>query len=330
MQNIENNMCDFTKEENDIKKSTELEKLEPFQLGDEWANGSFGQIYLVDTPTGQICVKRVPELLEHVNRELEICMILAPENHPNIVKFLGYWIENTTPSILYLVMEFVPETLRSVLSSLADEKMRMKTDRMITLMRQLSHALNHLEKIGLMHRDIKPENILLNLSTNKLVLADFGSAKFIKKSKANTTYVCTRFYRAPCLILNRDIYSTPVDIWSFGCVLAEFAYGCPLFTGETSIDVMAKIIKIRGMITVDDIAHMPTQYPQNIDLDGVGLIAKPWCKVFTIKIKEKRINTSYGEFYEKILDACLQWNPLKRILARDLDNDIIWKKNCNF
>ena len=326
MQNVEKIMCDFTKEENVIKK---LEKIEPFELGDEWARGSFGQIYVVDTPTGQICVKRVPEMIDHVNRELEICMILAPENHPNIVQFLGYWIENTIPSILYLVMEFVPETLRSVLDQLNDQKMRMKTDRMISLMRQLSHSLNHLEKIGLMHRDIKPENILVNLSTNKLVLADFGSAKFIIKDKPNATYVCTRFYRAPCLILGRDIYSSSIDIWSFGCVLAEFAYGRPLFTGDSQIDVMSKIIRIRGMVTVDDIAHMPVQYPQNIDPVGVGLncIVKPWSNVFTIKIKEKRINTSYGEFYEKILDACLQWNPLKRILASNLDTDIIWKKN---
>ena len=69
-----------------------------------------------------------------------------------------------------------------------------------------------------MHRDIKPDNILVDVCNNRLVLADFGSAKFVKEGESHATYMCTRFYRAPCLILDRDMYSTSIDIWSFGCL----------------------------------------------------------------------------------------------------------------
>jgi len=296
-------------------KEKKLELYIPVMLSDqEWKSGAFGKVYVVDTPTGKIAVKSVLDLEGHVNRELETCKRLTSENHPNIVQLLGYWIENTT---LFLVMEFMPETLNSLLERLLLGKMRMKMCLMNELMLQLACSLEHLEKIRLMHRDIKPDNILVDVHANRLVLADFGSAKFVKHGETHATYMCTRFYRAPCLILDRDMYSTLIDIWSFGCVLAEFAYGRPLFTGSTQTDVLSRIIRIRGMVTVDDIAQMPTSHPENIEI-GQVCTSKPWYKVFTRRDNDKRINTSYGEKYENILDACLQWNPLKRISASTL------------
>jgi serine/threonine protein kinase len=306
-----------------VEEKHPFEQFTPLVLGEVWASGAFGSVHVVDTPTGRIAVKSVPELEGHMNRELDTCIQLASKNHPNIVKLFGYWIDK---SVLYLIMEFMPQTLCSVLDRLAVEKMRMKTDRMKNLMFQLSRALEYLEQIQLMHRDLKPDNILLSANANELRLADFGSAKFVEQSKSNTTYVCTRFYRAPCLILDRNMYSTSVDIWSFGCILGEFAYGRPLFTGDTQVDVMARIIRIRGMLTVDDIAGMPTNFPETIDMVGIGTLstAKPWCKVFTRKLKDKIVNTSYGEKYEQVLDCCLKWNPLSRISAHDLCTHSCW------
>jgi serine/threonine protein kinase len=316
-----NNTTDIVVPSTDLSY-VKFEQCAPIALGEEWSCGAFGSVHVVDTPTGKIAVKRVPELLGHINRELDTCTRLASDNHPNIVQLLGFWTENMTPDkrCLYLVMEFMPETLGNVLERLVLNKMRMKQCKMNAMMGQLASALDHLEQINLMHRDLKPDNILVNVDTNRVVLADFGSAKFIEEGQPNVTYVCTRFYRAPCLILGRDIYSTSVDIWSFGCVLAEFAYGSPLFRGDDQIDVMARIIKIRGMMTLDDIAHMPTHCPETIEMDGIGLRCNviPWSKVFTKRLGDKRVNTSYGENYEHILDDCLQWNPLNRISAYDL------------
>lgn len=309
------------------KDTHHFEQFTPLLLGEVWASGAFGSVHVVETPSGRIAVKSVPEMEGHVNRELDTCIQLASKNHPNIVKLFGYWIDKT---VLYIIMDFMPQTLSSVLDHLSEEKMRMKTDRMKGLMWQLSSALEYLEQIQLMHRDLKPDNILLNANANELRLADFGSAKFVEKGKSSTTYVCTRFYRAPCLILNRDMYSTSIDIWSFGCILGEFAYGRPLFTGDTQIDVMARMIRIRGMLTVHDIAGMPTRFPETIDMVGVGIrcTPKPWCKVFTVKLKDKIVNTSYGEKYEDVLNSCLKWNPLSRISAHDLYRHPCWEINC--
>jgi serine/threonine protein kinase len=42
------------------------------------------------------------------------------------------------------------------------------------------------------HRDLKPENILIDPSSHVLKIADFGSAKQLKKGAANVTYICSR------------------------------------------------------------------------------------------------------------------------------------------
>ena len=48
------------------------------------------------------------------------------------------------------------------------------------------------------------------------------------------TYIQSRFYRSPEVILGLP-YSMPIDMWSFGCILAELYTGYPLFPGKDLI-----------------------------------------------------------------------------------------------
>lgn len=41
-------------------------------------------------------------------------------------------------------------------------------------------------------------------------------------------------------------YSTPVDIWSIGCIFAELINKEPLFPGKGEIDQISKIFKLLG------------------------------------------------------------------------------------
>ena len=45
------------------------------------------------------------------------------------------------------------------------------------------------------------------------------------------TYIQSRFYRAPEIILGIP-YTSAIDMWSLGCILAELNSGYPLFPGE--------------------------------------------------------------------------------------------------
>ncbi len=42
--------------------------------------------------------------------------------------------------------------------------------------------------------------------------------------------MCHRFYRCPEVILGLQ-YGCEIDMWSFGCILAELYTGYPLFPG---------------------------------------------------------------------------------------------------
>ena len=68
-------------------------------------------------------------------------------------------------------------------------------------------------------------SLQVNPHTHQLKLCDFGSAKVLVKGEPNISYICSRYYRAPELIFGATEYTTAIDIWSAGCVLAELLLG---------------------------------------------------------------------------------------------------------
>ncbi|KPA85646.1 putative protein kinase [Leptomonas pyrrhocoris] len=115
---------------------------------------------------------------------------------------------------------------------------------------QLARALAFMHAHHVCHRDIKPANVLVDPDTGRLQLCDFGSAKEIlyPTKEKNVSYICSRYYRAPELLFGALHYGCEVDMWSFGCILAELLResGRPLFRGCTSVDQMAEIFKVMG------------------------------------------------------------------------------------
>ena len=45
------------------------------------------------------------------------------------------------------------------------------------------------------------------------------------KGEPNISYICSRYYRAPELIFGATEYTTAIDMWSTGCVMAELLLG---------------------------------------------------------------------------------------------------------
>lgn len=95
-----------------------------------------------------------------------------------------------------------------------------------------------------LYRDIKPHNLLVDPVRHILKLCDFGSAKAFVKGEPNVAYICSRFYRAPELILGATDYTTAIDVWSAGCVFAELLTGHPIFPGISGVDQLVEIIKV--------------------------------------------------------------------------------------
>lgn len=53
-----------------------------------------------------------------------------------------------------------------------------------------------------------------------------GSGRLVQvKGEPNISYICSRYYRAPELIFGATEYTSAIDIWSMGCVMAELLLG---------------------------------------------------------------------------------------------------------
>lgn len=101
----------------------------------------------------------------------------------------------------------------------------------------------------MIHCDLKPENILLKQPDRSGIrVIDYGSSCY--SNEKVYTYIQSRFYRAPEVILGLD-YGLPIDMWSTGCILAELYTGKPLFPGENEPDQLACIMQLLGVPNKD-------------------------------------------------------------------------------
>jgi len=105
-------------------------------------------------------------------------------------------------------------------------------------MKQIMLGLQYLHNdLDIMHRDLKPENIMINEKPLIVKIIDFGTCKDLtKESGPHTSYVSTRWYRAPECVLRSNYYGYQQDIFAAGCIMAEMYLGRPLFPGSCEYD----------------------------------------------------------------------------------------------
>ncbi|KAG5519191.1 hypothetical protein PMAC_002279 [Pneumocystis sp. 'macacae'] len=110
---------------------------------------------------------------------------------------------------------------------------------------QILDAMIVLNEAKIIHCDLKPENILLNNLESPIVkIIDFGSA--CHERQTIYTYIQSRFYRSPEVLLGLP-YSSSIDVWSFGCIIAELFLGLPLFPGTSEYNQIFRIVEMLGM-----------------------------------------------------------------------------------
>jgi len=240
--------------------------------------GSFGTVYkaLISGDNKIVAIKKVLQDPNYKNRELQIMKIVK---HPNTVELLDSFYQKEKNEVyLHLILGYMPENLYEVSCIYSKKHEQMPMEHIQAYIWQLCRALSYIHNLGICHRDIKPQNLLIDSQTLQLRLCDFGSAKILVPHEQNVAYICSRYYRAPELIFGALFYTTAIDIWSTGCVLAELILGTPLFSGESGIDQLVEIIKVLGTPTRKQIHCMNPDYR---DYNKFPSIKKhPWEKLF--------------------------------------------------
>lgn len=267
--------------------------------------GSFGVVYQAKCiETGeQVAIKKVLQDKRYKNRELQVMRML---DHTNTLRLKHCFYSTAEKDDLYLnlVLEYVPETVYRVSKHYVRMHQHMPLIYVQLYTYQICRGLNYLHHvIGVCHRDIKPQNLLVNPQTHQLKVCDFGSAKMLVPGEPNISYICSRYYRAPELIFGATEYTTAIDIWSAGCVLAELLVGHPMFPGESGVDQLVEIIKILGTPTREEIKCMNPNYTE---FKFPQIKAHPWHKVFHKKMPAEAVD---------LVSRMLQYSPNLRCTA---------------
>ncbi|KAA6384208.1 MAG: putative Cyclin-dependent kinase 3 [Streblomastix strix] len=117
-----------------------------------------------------------------------------------------------------------------------------------------------------------PEDVLHDADLLCLKLGDFGLARaFGIPVRSFTHEVVTLWYRPPDVLLGSKKYSTPVDLWSCGCIFAELLTGRPLFPGSSDHDELNRIFKLLGTPTAQTwpgIVELPEYNSKMLGLSG--------------------------------------------------------------
>lgn len=127
------------------------------------------------------------------------------------------------------------------------------------------------------------------------------------------TYIQSRFYRSPEVILGNE-YGLGIDMWSFGCILAELFTGYPMFPGENEQEQLACIMEVFGppprslveKCTRRKLFFDSSSKPR-VTISSKGKRRRPSSKTLSASLK------CVDEPFLDFITQCLAWDPKRRL-----------------
>ncbi|CAB1349709.1 unnamed protein product [Coregonus sp. 'balchen'] len=268
------------------------------QLGD----GTYGSVLMgKSNESGElVAIKRMKRKFYSWEECMNLREVksLKKLNHANVVKLKEVIRENDH---LYFVFEYMKENLYQLMK---DRENKMFTENEIrNIMFQVLSGMAFVHKHGFFHRDMKPENLLC-MGPELVKIADFGLAREIRSRPPYTDYVSTRWYRAPEVLLRSSIYSSPIDMWAVGCIMAELYALRPLFPGNSEVDEIFKICQVLGTVKKSD-------WPEGYQLASAMNFRFPQCVPTHLKTLIPNASTEAIALMKDLL----MWDPKKRPTA---------------
>ena len=146
--------------------------------------------------------------------------IMARLRHPNTVALLDSALDDPEPPCL--IMEYVPG---ASLELLTKDHGRLQVEAVARILSQVCQALYAAHSLGILHRDLSAENVMLDPTTGRVKVMDFGLARsgsgfFVPLEKLTGSgasigggtpdYMCPEQVRGETVDHRGDIYSTGV------------------------------------------------------------------------------------------------------------------------
>ena len=175
--------------------------------------------------------------------------VLASLNHPSIAQIFGVELDGDEPII---VMEHVDG------DTLADRlrKGALPLEDVIAIALQVCDGLEAAHERNIIHRDLKPANIKVR-PDGTIKILDFGIARVLSTDTVVDTansptklggstdagiMLGTAAYISPEQARGRAV-DKRADIWAFGCIVFGMLTGRATFSGESTTDILADVVK---------------------------------------------------------------------------------------
>ncbi|KAM8789353.1 serine/threonine-protein kinase MAK isoform 3-T3 [Rhynchonycteris naso] len=267
------------------------------QLGD----GTYGSVLMgKSNESGElVAIKRMKRKFYSWDECMNLREVksLKKLNHANVIKLKEVIRENDH---LYFVFEYMKENLYQLMK---DRNKLFPESVIRNIMYQILQGLAFIHKHGFFHRDMKPENLLC-MGPELVKIADFGLARELRSQPPYTDYVATRWYRAPEVLLRSSVYSSPIDVWAVGSIMAELYTLRPLFPGTSEVDEIFKICQVLGTPKKSD-------WPEGHQLASSMNFRFPQC----VPINLKTLIPNASNEAIQLMTEMLNWDPKKRPTA---------------
>ena len=242
---------DFVKDSKKKWEAVDEKILTKYDLIMKMGRGNYGMVWkAIDKRNrAKVAIKKINNAFGSIvdaQRTLrEILILKELGKHNNIMRLHNVRRASNNKDI-YLILEFIECDLLTLIRSNF-----CTNDQRVYIMWQIARGLKFLHSANILHRDIKPSNICINQDCT-IKITDFGLSRVLnigkrQKNVMMTDYVATRWYRAPEILLGSAKYSFPIDIWAFGCVLAELYLNQPIFPGTSTLNQISKILLVTGI-----------------------------------------------------------------------------------
>jgi len=195
--------------------------------------GGMGAVYLAKDRNLGEAPRAVKEMIEsHIDdaqHEKAIAdfkresLLLTELEHPSIPTVYDYFYDDASERF-YLVMKFIPGSdlasrLRASPGGHIDE---LSVTEWGIQVADVLHYL-HTRPQPIIYRDLKPANLMLDSNVNRIMLIDFGIARWVNKKEKGVTAVGTMGYAPPELFSGQA--DARVDIYSLGATMFHLLTG---------------------------------------------------------------------------------------------------------
>jgi len=247
-----------------------LIRRDDISIGQQLGKGGFGTVFKAAIPGNDRCVAKQINVARVSTKDLPLLrtelQVWSEVNHPNCLKFIGVSLE---PKEYLLICELMEGGSLQEANERAfcSRRPPLEAALIVARLQSIASAMVYLHDRSIIHRDLKSGNILLAKGAERLVVADFGLARYCGREGGEQMTAETGSYRwmAP-EVMRHESYDRPCDVYSFAILAWE------IMTYDVPFNTMSPVEAAFAVALHSERPQLPRHCPAAL----ASLVAASW------------------------------------------------------